>query len=160
MSQLTFAAIPGFFDLADSALAGGQPLTDDSLIKINQNAKFAAVRTELLFMGFFQPGDTVPTPVSPVDGYIYSRNECLFLPILVSSRSPAAGFVSGQEAFPALSSVDAGTGNLIVVPYQLDIDDSTGVLTCKTYWSGSGAEDEGTVKIYCAGIRSSINVAD
>ena len=31
MSQLTMASIPGFFDIADSAIAGGQPLTDDSI---------------------------------------------------------------------------------------------------------------------------------
>src|SRR5207253_708009 len=120
MSQLTFNSIPGFFDISDSVLAGGQPLTDDTMLKISHNAKFAAVRTELLFMGFFQPGDAVPTPVSPVDGYAYSRAECLFLPILASSRSPAAGFVSGQKNFPVLASNDAGQGSLIVVPYQLD----------------------------------------
>jgi len=61
MSQLTLSSIPGFFDISDSALAGGQPLTDDTMLKISHNAKFAAVRTELLFMGFFQPGDAVPT---------------------------------------------------------------------------------------------------
>ncbi|HLW79360.1 MAG TPA: hypothetical protein VKU44_07150, partial [Terriglobia bacterium] len=69
MSQLTFSQIPGFFDIADSVLAGGQPLTDDDMTKISHNAKFAAVRTELLFMGFYKPGDTIPAPVSPVDGY-------------------------------------------------------------------------------------------
>ena len=160
MSQLTFSQIPGFFDISDTLLAGGQPLTDDDMTKISHNAKFAVVRTELLFMGFYKPGDTVPTPVSPVDGYAYSRAECLYLPILVSTRSPAAGFVSGQASFPVLANNDPGQGNLIVVPYQLDIHDSTGVLTCQTYWSGSGAENQGSVKVYCVGVRSSVNVAN
>jgi len=160
MSQLTFNSIPGFFDIADSALAGGQPLTDDSLLKNSHNAKFAAVRTELLFMGFFQPGDTVPTPVSPVDGYAYARPECLFLPILASSRSPSAGFVSGQKSFPALANNDAGQGSLIVVPYQLDINDATGMVTCQTYWSSSGAENQVLLKVYCVAIRSSVNAAN
>ena len=159
MSQLTLSSIPGF-DISDSALAGGQPLTDDTMLKISHNAKFAAVRTELLFMGFFQPGDAVPTPVSPVDGYAYSRAECLFLPILASSRSPAAGFVSGQKNFPVLASNDAGQGSLIVVPYQLDVNDATGALTCQTYWSTSGAENQGVVKVYCVAVRSSVNVAN
>ena len=160
MSQLTLSSIPGFFDIADSALVGGQPLTDDSMLKISHNAKFAAVRTEVMFMGFFQPGDSVGTPMSPVDGYAYSRAECMFVPVLASSRSPAAGFVSGQKSFPALATADPGQGSLVVVPYQLDINDATGLLTCQTYWSVSGAENQGLVKVYCVATRSSVNVGN
>ena len=158
MSQLTLSSIPGFFDIADTVLTGNQPLTDDSLLKLSHNAKFAAVRPEFIFMGFYQPGDTVPVPASPVDGYAYSRSECMFIPVFASSRSPAAGFVSGQQSFPTLSSTDAGQGNLIVVPYQLDVNDATGLVTCQTYWSGSGAENQGLVKVYCMAVRSSVNV--
>ena len=49
MSQLTLGSIPGFFDLADSAIAAGQPLTDDSMLKISHNAKFGTVRSKLIF---------------------------------------------------------------------------------------------------------------
>jgi len=160
MSQLTFSSTPGFFDIADSALAGGQPLTDDSILKISHNAKFGVVRPEILFMGFFQPGDTVPPPLSPVDGYAYSRAECMFIPLLVSSRSPAAGFVSGQKTFPVLANSDPGQGSLVIVPYQLDINDATGLVTCQTYWSVSGAENQGLVKVYCIAARSSVNVSN
>jgi hypothetical protein len=158
MSQLTMSAIPGFFDLADSALAGGQPLTDDSILKISHNAKFGAVRCEVIYMGFYTSGNTVPTPTSPVDGYGYQRSECAFIPILASSRQPAAGFVPGQASFPALSSSDLGTGNLLIVPYQLDINDSTGVLTCQVFFSGNAAQNQGTAKVYCIATRSSVNV--
>ena len=65
MSQLTLGAIPGFFDLADSAIAAGQPLTDDSMLKISHNAKFGTVRSKLIFMGFYANGNTVPTPIDP-----------------------------------------------------------------------------------------------
>jgi hypothetical protein len=158
MSQLTMAAIPGFFDLADSALAGGQPLTDDSMLKLSHNAKFAAVRSELIYMGFYTSGNTVPTPTSPVDGYAYQRSECAFIPIFASSRQPAAGFVPGQATFPILANNDLGTGALLVVPYELDIDDSTGLVTCQVYFGGNAAQNQGTVKVYCIAIRSSINV--
>ncbi len=160
MSQLTFSAIPGFFDIADSAIVGGQPLTDDSISKISHNAKFGAVRCEIIYMGFYKPGDTVGTPTSPVDGYAYARAECMYIPIFASSRSPAAGFVSGQAAFPALATTDPGTGSLIICPYQIDINDSTGVLTCQTYWSTSGAENQGTVKVYAMCQRSSVNTGN
>jgi len=158
MSQLTISAIPGFFDLADSAIAGGQPLTDDSILKISHNAKFGAVRSEIIYMGFYTSGNTVPTPTSPVDGYAYQRSECAFIPILASSRQPAAGFVPGQAPFPALSSSDLGTGSLLIVPYELDINDSTGVVTCQVFFSGNAAQNQGTVKVYCIATRSSVNV--
>ena len=158
MSQLNFSTIPAFFDIADSVLAGGQPLTDDAILKISHNAKFAAVHTEVIFMGYYQSGDTVPVPMSSVDGYTYSRAECMYVPVLVSSRSPAAGFVSGQTTFPALASDDPGQGSLIMVPYQLDINDATGAVTCQTYWSTSGPENQGVVKVYCIAARSSVNV--
>lgn len=160
MSQLNISAIPGFFDIADSALAGGQPLTDDSILKISHNAKFAAVRAEAFFMGFFAPGNMVPTPVSPADGYAYSRSECLFLPTLASSRQPGAGFVPGQAAFPSLAPSDLGTGSLVASPYALDVNDSTGVLTCQVYFSGNAAQNQGTVKVYCLAQRSSVNVSN
>ena len=73
MAEFTLSAIPGFFDLADSALSAGQPVTDDSMLKISHNAKFGAVRSKLIFMGFYANGNTVPTPVDPDDGYAYSR---------------------------------------------------------------------------------------
>jgi len=160
MSQLTMANIPGFFDIADSAIAGGQPLTDDSIQKISHNAKFGAVRCELIYMGFFQNGNTVGVPTSPVDGYTYARSEVIYIPILASGRSPAAGFTPGQAAFPSLATTDPGTGNLIISPYQLDVNDTTGIVTCQTYWSVSGAENQGTLKVYALCQRSSVNTAN
>jgi hypothetical protein len=160
MAQLTFTTIPGFVDIADSAIAADQPLTDDSIQKLSHNAKFAAVRTEIIFMGFFRGGDTVPTPVSPVDGYGYAYAECAFIPIFASGRSPAGGFVVGQKTFPGLAASDAGVGALLLSPQTLDINDTTGLVACTLYWATSGAETAGTVKVYCIAVRSSVNTAN
>jgi hypothetical protein len=158
MSQMLMSSIPGFFDLSDATIAGGQPLTDYALQKISHNAKFAAVRCEVIFMGYYGPGDTVPAPVSPVDGYQYSYPECLFIPILYSSRSPAAGYTPGQATRPALANADPGAGALIVCPYELDINDANGYVTIQTYWSTSGAENQGTVKVMAICQRLSVNL--
>ena len=159
MSQLTMSSIPGFFDLANAAIAGGQPLTDDSIQKISANAKFGAVRCEVFYMGYYENGNTVPTPVSPVDGYEYSRAECLFFLIHASTASPASGFVPGQENFPTLSSTAAGTG-LLATPWQMYIQGSTGTnpgqITLQNYYSSNGAQNEGTVAVYCIAQRSSV----
>jgi hypothetical protein len=158
MSQMLMSSVPGFFDIADSTIAGGQPLTDYALAKISHNAKFGAVRCEVIYMGFYGPGDTVSPPVSPVDGYAYSYPECLFLPILYSARSPAPGYVPGQASAPALSNSDAGQGNLIVSPYQLDVNDANGKVVMQTYWSTSGAENQGTTKVMAICQRLSVNL--
>ena len=158
MSQMLMSSIPGFFDLADSTIAGGQPLTDYALAKISHNAKFGAVRCEVIYMGFYGPGDTVPTPVSPVDSYGYSYQECLFIPVFYSSRSPAAGYAPGQATPPALANNDAGQGSLVVCPYQLDVNNANGRVSIQTYWSASGAENQGTVKVMAICQRLSVNL--
>ena len=168
MSQMLMSSIPGFFDLADSTIAGGQPLTDYALAKISHNAKFGAVRCEVIYMGYYGPGDTVIPPVSPVDGYQYSYQECSFIPTLYSTRQPAPGYTPGQATPPALANVDLGSGNAICSPYQLDINDANGMVSCailflggnygSTGGSGSGAFAQGTVKVRAICQRLSINL--
>ncbi|HLI03141.1 MAG TPA: hypothetical protein VFC10_07490 [Terriglobia bacterium] len=159
MSQLTFSSIPGFFDIQDSAIAAGQPLTDDSIQKISHNAKAGAVRNERIYMGFFKNGDVVPVPTSPVDGYQYSRSEVQYDFVRYSIRAPAAGFVSGQAARPPqANSQPAG-----VYWFVTDIDDSTGQVFMQTsYWDGSHETitNDGVVKVYAVCQRLSVNQAN
>jgi hypothetical protein len=163
MSQLTFSSVPGFNDIADSAIAGNQPLTDDSLLKISHNAKFAAVRCECIFMGYYGAGDTVPTPTSPVDGYAYSRAECSFIWMIYTNRSRAEPYTPGQQYPPPISDSQPQNG-LYNFPGGWDINDLTGVITLRTsYYSGGGAEvvnTDGVIKVFCIAQRSSVSVAD
>jgi len=163
MSQLTFGSIPGFFDLADAAIAGDQPLTDDSIQKISHNAKFAVVRVEPIYMGWYKNGDVIPTPSSPVDGYAYSRAECNFDIIGFATRAPAPGFVPGQAARPAQANANGGAGELYWEFF--DVDDFTGaVYTAVSYRAEStGVEtptSDGMVKVRAQCIRASVNVAN
>lgn len=59
----------------------------------------------------YQNGDTVPLPTSSVDGYAYSRAECVYLPVLTSSANPTTGITSGagRQRFRSRS-VNASTG--------------------------------------------------
>jgi hypothetical protein len=105
MSQLTFATVPGFVDIPDSALAADQPVTDFALTKISNNAKFAAVRPEI-FHGYYKEGELVILPVSPVDGYQYVREELSYA-WSVYSIGVALGPTNGATSPPAV------TGNQI-----------------------------------------------
>jgi hypothetical protein len=156
MSQLTWSSQPGLVDMQDSTFDQGNPVTDVALKQLNQNAKAGAVRCEVFDMGFYGPGDTVPAPVSPVDGYVYARSECIFMLEFRSSRQPAGGYTPGQATFPVLANSDNGSGNLICVPYILKIDPGSGVITCQVYFSGNGAQSQGTVKVICHAQRLSV----
>jgi len=161
MSQLTWATIPGFFDLDDAVLDPDQPVTDDLLKKMNHNGKAAAVRPEIIYMGFYKHGDTVGTPVSPVDGYNYVRSELMFIWTMYSNRAPGGGFVSGQAAAPAQASSQGGA--LYNYPGEWDINDATGVVTLRTtYWTGSTevVTTDGIVKVWAICQRKSVNVAN
>src|SRR5436309_3503220 len=98
MSQLAFAAAPSFTDRADAALGIDKALTDFRLQELSQNAKFGAVRPEIIFCGYYKHGDTVATPISPVDGYAYSTAEVIWDFQLYSTRppsNPGSDFFSG-----------------------------------------------------------------
>lgn len=159
MPQLKIKLQPGFVDLPDSDLAADKALTDDILVKISQNSKFSTVRCEYIFMGFYVNGDTIPVPVSPVDGYAYSREELLFDFTLYTTRAPAAGFVSGQADPPAISANQPA--NLLF--YTNDIDDATGVVTIVTaYYFQGGAQTDtnnGILKVFAVCQRESVNTS-
>ncbi len=163
MAQLTFASIPGFFDLADSAIVGGQPLTDDAIGKISHNAKFGAVRCELFYMGFYANANTVPTPISPVDGYAYARSEVMYVWSIYSNRAPAAGFVPGQAAAPPQANSQSGA--LYNFPGAYDINDANGFVSLSMSYTSALPPNEirsndGIIKVYALCQRSSVNVAN
>jgi len=159
--ELSLGVIPGFFDLSDDCLQAGQPCTDDFLLKISHNAKFAAVRSKLIFMGFYANGNTVPTPVDPDDGYQYAREECQFFWNVFSNRAPAPGFVPGQATPPAQSNSQPGT--LYNWPGAYDVNDATGLVSLRnSYWQ-NGQEivaNDGILKVYAICLRLSINAAN
>jgi hypothetical protein len=159
MSQLTLASINGIFDLADAAIAGDQLLTDDSIQKISHNAKFGAVRCEIIYMGFYAHGNTVPVPASPVDGYAYSPSELSFFWIRFSNRAPGEGFVPGQAERPVQA--DSKSGSLYNV--RDDINDVTRVVDIHTTYWANGTEtptNDGILKVYALCQRASVNVAN
>ena len=159
--SLTLSEVPQFNDIADADLTGPQPPTDASLRKVVGNGKFSAVRCEVLFMGYYAHGNTIPAPISPVDGYQYQKSEAVFAAMIYSNRSPDEAFTPGQLTPPGQASSQPQNG-----PYNFpgcwDINDATGVVNLRTsYYTGGGAEvvtTDGILKVYAISQRSSITV--
>jgi hypothetical protein len=160
MSQLTWATVPGAVDVPDSNLAADQPLTDYSLTKISNNAKFAAVRPET-FYGSYRNGETVLVPVSPVDGYGYSREELEYEVAAWCSRSPAGGAATnGATTKPARASANGGNGSLFMMDFWVEEknEPNPGLVHSEVhYWNGSTEDitNDGFVKVRTIATRLS-----
>lgn len=127
---------------------------------LNQNAKWAAIRHERISMGWYQNGDVVGLPVSPVDGYKYAAEECRFDIAGFMSRAPDAGsFTPGQAARPAQAAANGGAGNVFHFRYDID-ETSREVFTEVSYYVEGGAEtvtSDGCVKVRASCVRSSVD---
>lgn len=94
---LTLKLPPGYSDLSDSVLVFDQPALGIDVAKIYTNAAFGMVRPEI-FVGVYKNGDTVPTPVSPIDGYFYTRDELNYVWTVHNSVDPASGWITGRDS--------------------------------------------------------------
>jgi hypothetical protein len=161
LGSLTFGdGAPTFVDSIggkslESLLLGGSPLTQSLIRAIAANARFGAVRLEVFDGGYYANNDTVGLPTSLVDSYAYSRNECLYMPILASSMSPT-GYTPGQLTFPSLDSSTLIGDELLESPQVLRITNPTGKITQQVYYRNQGMKNWGTIHAFVIAQRSSL----
>ena len=160
MSQLTFATIPGVVDLPDSAIAADQPLTDYSITKISNNAKFGVVRPET-FYGWYKNGETVLLPASHVDGYVYAGAELEYEVAAWCSRSPdPSAATDGALTKPARASVNDAAGTLFLMDFWVEEKNEAnpGLVHCEVHYWNNGTElitNGGFVKVRTIATRLS-----
>lgn len=75
LTSLVVTTPPVYSPVLDSEVATDAAVTDSIMKRVNRNAKFAALSAEIMYMGEFTDGETVPKPVSPADGYVYTYAE-------------------------------------------------------------------------------------
>jgi hypothetical protein len=96
MADVALTTIPGFSDLSAVPLAADKLSLGVHLNRINLNAAFGLVRMEV-FHGNYRNGDTVPLPISVVDGYQYKRNELTYLWMVANTINPDTGWATDGE---------------------------------------------------------------
>lgn len=120
--DLAFASAPGFFDLADTAFNLDAALTQTNIQQLNKNAKLSAVRSQIFYSGAYSNGQTVPVPTSPVDGYVYSRAELVYIAFWIHTVDPTTHITSGP-------------GRVRTKDFGINV--STGVISTEvSYWDG------------------------
>lgn len=77
-NALTMASVPTFGQNAASDYNQDKALKQGVLKNLNNLAKLAVVNSEIIYMGEFVDGDTIPQPVSPADGYTYNYGQVSF----------------------------------------------------------------------------------
>lgn len=137
-SGMALSAGYTFVDVPEGRLCLGQPLRESDILALSENAKYGAERKEVFDAGYWAAGYAVATPVSPVDGYTYSRDECRYKVIFYSNLAPDIGppvFTNGQLTAPTIAngqlarrSTSATSGGPLFF-WATDLDDSTGIIT-------------------------------
>lgn len=131
---------PGFSDQPDSSLAAGQYARGLQIAKISGNAALGMCRMEF-FQGVYTSGETVPAPVSAVDGYQYSRDELNYV-------------------WGVFSTIDAnGTPwatNLALWFAEWSVDQETGEVYCEEFYRDDAhwqKTNAGVLQVFTIGQR-------
>lgn len=121
---LTAATQPTWTQQNASLFTQDLAYSSDVLIALNESAKFAVLAQEVISMGEFYNGQTVPRPVSPADGYEYAYSgEVTFVYCWRWTTGQAAYAAPAWEPYEGLGALYAS------------IAASTGVVTCGIGWS-------------------------
>jgi len=73
------AVASNFAEIPNSLFFPGNPLPAGVAAQLVNNINEAALSPEFFGPTLYAPGDTIPTPVSPIDGYAYSRAELIYI---------------------------------------------------------------------------------
>ncbi|HWR36364.1 MAG TPA: hypothetical protein VN622_10895 [Clostridia bacterium] len=128
----TLTNVPGFADLPDVLLDAEKFALGMNVARISGNAAFGMVRPEI-FVGLYKDGEEVNLPISPIDGYAYSRNELLYAWGLYSSVDAGSGWKSGNgDLWFAAWKVEQATGKVSSVEYYRSSEGDVSANTAQT----------------------------
>lgn len=141
---LTLSLQPGYSDLQDTALtADVSPALGIQIAKMYTNAAFGKVRIEV-FQDHYQNGDTVPLPVSPIDGYAYQRNELIYVWAIESTANFSSHWMSAKDSLWYCGWL---------------VDQSTGAVACDEWYRRSGSHynpahtNDGVLRVFTVAQR-------
>jgi hypothetical protein len=123
---ISFTTQPGFADLPNTALAPENVSLGVHVARIASNAGFGISRLEV-FIGNYANGETVPLPVSLIDGYQYSLDELTFIWGIQTSVDTTSHWITGPDS-------------LFYCAWL--VDQATGTVSCQEWYRRSGDNDD------------------
>ena len=147
LDQLDLAAIPAWTNVPDANFDLDSAWREDRLKDLNAAAKRSVVQAEFFDLGEFGNGQTVPQPVSDVDGFTYPYADLVFLTSWRWSPAFATGITSGPSG-------------ATLARLEKSVVGATGVVdTTVTYRFGAGSDtvtQDGRVRVFAFGFRAGI----
>lgn len=144
--SITLSKVPGFNDVSDTPLTQDKIALGVHVAAISDNAAFGMVRPEF-FQGYYRSADTIPVPISTVDGYIYSRSELVYIWSIYATANPDTGWITGPDSLWYMN---------------WNVDQSTGEVTCVEWyrpWASSPAQSaDGTLLVTVVAIRGNADL--
>ena len=134
-NALTVSVAPTWTQQQASSFVQDIAVAQDVLIALNNNAKFSVVGQEVISMGEFYNGQTVPTPVSPADAYAYAYSEVKFVFSWRWTTGQTAYVQLDTPPYYNLASLHAAIGG-------------TGAVTCAVGMMGQGGQTYGEVTTF------------
>lgn len=134
---LNLAFQPSLFELPFASFAQDKAVTQSMMQALAENSKFAALKAEVMCMGEFVNGQTVPQPVSPEDGYVYSYGEVKFVSSWKWTTYPTS-FGPPPMASANGGNSDGGWSQLNQLQASVG---ATGVVNCQVFFYNHGAID-------------------
>src|SRR5438270_10883231 len=122
--SLLHNVIPSYSDQSDSVHDAQDKARGIHVEEISANAAFAMVRYEI-FQKLYFHGDTVDLPVSGIDGYRYSREECFYIWNPNLSTNKDSGWIT------------VGSGSLWFCNWL--VDQATGEVFSSEWYRNSGS---------------------
>jgi hypothetical protein len=136
---------PAFTEIAPEVFFAGNPDPASLMQTINNNLRLALVRQEYFGPATYSDGDTIPLPVSDIDGHTYSRDELFYISDW-NSTGPEAG------------------GTIDIRFWQFDQHvDAAGIVHCHEArvptGGGNLSRNEGTLRVLVIGVRNTPQTA-
>jgi hypothetical protein len=135
--SLSLSSIPGFTEILDTAFAAGSAVSDAVMKALSAVAKFAVVRNEQ-FYGYYKNGEIVALPVSPADGYPYSRAELRYTWSWYWTGSGGAD-CNGATNPPTKGST---TGEGLMLQSGANVDQLTGLVSTTVSYYKTAQQDK------------------
>jgi hypothetical protein len=127
-----------FAEISNTLFYPGKPLPAGIAAQLVNNINEAALTPEFFGPTLYELGATIPTPVSPIDGYAYQRSELTYV--------WEWGEMVAYPSFPPPSGANQRTAL-----FSAQVNEATGVITNTTTPLGSATEYTSVVWRYVPG---------
>lgn len=112
---LTLTHQPGYSDVDPTVFDAGSTALGMHVARLSDNAALGVCRMEI-FEGFYENGQTVALPTSPIDGYAYSRSELIYIWNVHYTFNDSKGWATGPgPLWFAAWKVDQSTGLVSII---------------------------------------------